>query len=89
MNPRLTERINSVLSKATDRQASASEISYEEYYGIAVAPGMALKPFFGFMSHPDQVNNPAPSGNITHAVYLGVLFEVDMAHLFGLPTLSR
>ncbi len=59
------------------------------YYGIAVAPGMTLKPFFGFMSHPDQVNNPAPSGNITHAVYLGVLFEVDMAHLFGLPTLSR
>jgi carbohydrate-selective porin OprB len=89
VNPRLTERINSVLSKTTGGQASASEIDYEVYYGIAVAPGMTLKPFFGFMSHPDQVNNPAPSGNITHAAYLGVLFEVDMAHLFGLPTLSR
>ena len=89
VNPRITERINSILSKTTGGQASASEISYEVYYGIAVAPGMTLKPFFGFMSHPDQVNNPTPSGNITHAVYLGVLFEVDMAHLFGLPTLSR
>jgi porin len=89
VNPRLTERINSVLSKTTGGQASASEIDYEVYYGVAVAPGMTLKPFVGFMSHPDQVNNPAPSGNITHAVYLGVLFEVDMAHLFGLPTLSR
>jgi porin len=89
VNPRLTQRINSVLSKTTRGQASASEFDYEAYYGVAVAPGMTLKPFVGFMSHPDQVNNPAPSGNITHAVYLGVLFEVDMAHLFGLPTLSR
>lgn len=89
VNPRLTERINSVLSKTTGGQASASETSYELYYGVAVAPGMTLKPFVGFMSHPDQVNNPVPNGNITHAVYLGILFEVDMAHLFGLPTLSR
>ena len=41
------------------------------------------------MSHPDQANTTAPSGNVTHAVYLGAPFEVDMAHLFGLPTLSR
>jgi porin len=89
VNPRLTERVNSVLSKTTGGQASASEISYEVHYGVALAPGMTLKPFVGFMSHPDQVNNPTPSGNITHATYLGVLFEVDMAHLFGLPTLSQ
>jgi hypothetical protein len=50
---------------------------------------MLLKPFFGFMSHPDQAAVATPSGNKTHAVYLGVLFEVDMAHLFGLPALSR
>jgi carbohydrate-selective porin OprB len=89
LNPRVTERINSVLSKTSGGQASASEISYELYYGIALAPGMTLKPFVGFMSHPDQVNAGAPSGNLTHATYLGMLFEVDMAHLFGLPTLSR
>jgi hypothetical protein len=60
------------------------------YYGIALAPGMSLKPFFGFMSHPDQVNAGTPSGNLTHATYLGVLFEVDFARLFGLlPTLHR
>jgi porin len=89
VNPRITERINSVLSKTTGGQASQAEIDYEVYYGIALAPGMILKPFFGFMSHPDQVNNPAPSGNLTHAIYLGVLFEVDVAHLLGLPSLSR
>jgi porin len=89
VNPRITERINSMLLKTTRGQASQAEIDYELYYGIALAPGMTLKPFFGFMSHPDQVNNPAPSGNITHAIYLGVLFEVDVAHLLGLPTLSR
>jgi porin len=89
VNPRITERLNSILSKTTGGQVSGAEIDYEVYYGIAVAPGLSLKPFFGFMSHPDQVNNPTPSGNLTHAVYLGVLFEVDMAHLFGLPTLGR
>jgi porin len=89
VNPRITERINSILSKTTGGQASGAEISYEVYYGIALAPGMTLKPFFGFMSHPDQANTTTPSGNITHAIYLGVLFEVDVAHLLGLPTLSR
>jgi hypothetical protein len=88
-NRRITERINSTLSKTTGGQASASEIDYEVYYGVALAPGVTLKPFFGFMSHPDQVDNPTPSGNLTHAVYLGVMFEVDVAHLLGLPTLNR
>jgi porin len=88
VNPRITERVNSILAKSTGGQASRSEISYEVYYGIAVAPGMSLKPYFGFMAHPDQANTSTPSGN-THAIYGGVLFEVDFAHLFGLPTLSR
>jgi porin len=89
VNRRITERINSTLSKTTGGQASASDIDYEVYYGVALAPGVTLKPFFGFMSHPDQVDNPTPSGNLTHAVYLGVMFEVDVAHLLGLPTLNR
>ena len=89
VNPRITERLNSVLSKTTGGQVSGAEIDYEVYYGLAVAPGMTLKPFFGFMSHPDQVDSPTPNGNLTHAVYLGVFFEADLAHLFGLPTLSR
>jgi porin len=89
VNPRITERVNSILSRTTGSQAAGAEISYEVYYGVALAPGMLLKPFFGFMSHPDQAAVATPSGNNTHAVYLGVLFEVDMAHLFGLPALSR
>jgi porin len=89
VNPLVTDRLNSILSKTTHGQASNAEIDYEIYYGLAVAPGMTLKPFFGFMSHPDQANTTAPSGNLTHAVYIGAMFEVDFANMFGLPTLKR
>jgi hypothetical protein len=89
VNPRISERVDSILSQSGGGQASRSEISYEAYYGFALAPGLSIKPFFGFMSHPDQASANTPSGNNTHAIYLGALFEVDFAHLLGLPTLSR
>jgi carbohydrate-selective porin OprB len=88
LNPRVTERVTSILSKSTGGQASQTEVYYEVNYGIAVAPGMMIKPFFGFMSHPDQAIFGPPSGNNTHSIFVGALFEVDAAHLFGLPTLS-
>jgi porin len=89
VNPRVTERVNSVLSLTTGGQASRSEISYQVNYGVAIAPGMQLKPFFEFISHPDQSADSTPSGNNTHAIFVGVLFEVDVAHLFGLPVLPE
>jgi porin len=89
VNPRITERVNSILSQTTDGQASRSEINYEVNYGFAIAPGMSIKSFFGFMSHPDQASVTVPSGNNTHSVFVGTLFEVDAAQLFGLPTLER
>lgn len=89
VNPRITERIDSVLAEAAGGQASRSEVSYEVNYGVALAPGMSIKPFLEFISHPDQANSGTPSGSNTHAVFVGALFEVDAAHLFGLPTLSR
>jgi carbohydrate-selective porin OprB len=89
VNPRITERINTVLSQTTGGQASRSEISYQVNYGVAIAPGMMLKPFFEFISHPDQATTSGPSGNNTHAIFVGALFEVDVAHLLGLPALSR
>jgi hypothetical protein len=57
-------------------------------YGIAVAPGMTLKPFLQFISHPDQATT-TPNGDDTHAIFVGALFEVDLAHLLGLPTLGH
>jgi porin len=89
VNPRVTERVNSILSKSTGGQVSQSEISYQVNYGFAVAPGMLIKPFLEFISHPDQANASPPRGNVTHAIFVGALFEVDVASLFGLPTLSR
>jgi porin len=89
VNPRVTERVNSLLSLSTGGQASRSEISYQVNYGVVVAPGLQIKPFFEFISHPDQSADSTPSGNNTHAIFVGVLFDVDVAHLLGLPTLPR
>ena len=88
LNPRVTERVTSTLSKTTGGQASGTEVYYEVYYGVAVAPGMMIKPFFGLMSHPDQAAISPPSGNNTQSIFVGALFEVDAAHLFGLPVLA-
>jgi porin len=46
VNPRITERNNSVLSKGTRGKTSDAQVAYEVNYGIAVAPGMTFKPFF-------------------------------------------
>ena len=88
VDPRITERNNSVLAKTTGGHASGAELAYEVNYGIAVAPGMTLKPFLQFISHPDQATT-TPSGNDTHAIFVGALFEVDLAHLLGLPALGH
>ena len=88
VNPRVTERVDSILSTSTGGQASRAQVSYEAYYSFDIAPGLAINPFVGFMSHPDQANVVRPSGNNTHAVYLGALITVDLAHMFGLPALS-
>jgi len=76
------------LSQSGGGQASRAEISYEVNYGLVNAPGMMFKPFFQFISHPDQASATRPSGNNTHAIFVGALFEVDVAQLFGLPTLG-
>jgi len=89
LNPRVTERINTVLSRSTRGQASRSEISYQVNYGIALAPGVQLKPFFEFISHPDQVASRVPSGNNTHAVFVGAAFTLLVPETFGLPRLLR
>ena len=88
VNPRVTERIDSILSKFAGGRASEAEVSYEAFYRFDIAPGLAIKPFVGFMSHPDQAAVVTPSGNNTHAVYLGALLIVDLAHMFGLPAFS-
>jgi porin len=89
VNPRVTERVNSTLSRTTGGQTAGSETSYEVNYGFAIAPGMMIKPFVEYLSHPDQATSGAPSGKNTHALFVGALFEVDVAHLLGLPTLGR
>ncbi|HSZ53778.1 MAG TPA: carbohydrate porin, partial [Caulobacteraceae bacterium] len=83
------ERVDSILSQTTGGNASRAEISYEVNYGFAVAPGLSIKPFVEFISHPDQAAVPSPSGNNTHAMFVGVFLEWNLANMFGLPTLPR
>ena len=87
VNSRITERVNSLLSKTTGGQASRGEISYQAYYGVALAPGVLVKPFAEFISHPDQASSAKPSGNNTHAVVVGTLLQIDASAALGLPTL--
>jgi carbohydrate-selective porin OprB len=86
-NPLVTQRVNSVLAKTTGGQVSGAEIAYEVNYGVAIAPGMQIKPFLQFISHPDQATIPNPRGNNTHALFIGAFLDVDLASLMGLPTL--
>jgi len=89
LNPRVTNRINSVLSRSTGGQASRSEIDFQVNYGLAAAPGIMLKPFLEFISHPDQIASVKPSGNNTHAVFAGLVFTLLVPETFGLPRLMR
>lgn len=89
VNPLVTERVDSMLARTTGGNASNAEISYEANYGIAVAPGLSIKPFVQFISHPDEAAFVAPKGVDTHAVFVGALLEWNLASMFGLPTLPR
>ena len=89
VNPLITERVDSMLAQTTGGRASNAEISYEVNYGVAVAPGLSIKPFVEFISHPDQAAFVAPHGVDTHAVFVGAMLEWNLANMFGLPTLPR
>jgi carbohydrate-selective porin OprB len=89
VNPLITERVDSILSQTNGGAASHAEIGYEVNYGVAIAPGLSIKPFVQFISHPDQAAVAAPSGNNTHAVFVGALLEWNLANMFGLPNFPR
>ncbi len=89
VNPRITERVDSTLSRSSGGQASRTEISYQVNYGVALAPGLSIKPFAEFISHPDQANAVTPSSNDTHALFVGALVELEVGSFLGLPRLGR
>ena len=78
-----------MLALTTGGAASHAEIGYEFNYGIAIAPGLTIKPFVQFISHPDQFAVATPSGNNTHAIFVGALLELNFVNMFGLPILPR
>jgi porin len=89
VNPLIADRVDSILSQTSGGNASRAEISYEVNYGFAVAPGLSIKPFVQFISHPDQAAVARPTADNTHAMFVGAMLEWNLASMFGLPTLSR
>jgi len=89
VNPRIAERVNSLLAESGGGRVIGSEMSYEVNYGFAIAPGMSFKPFAEYVTNPDQADATKPSATVKHALFVGALFEVDFVHLFGLPTMGR
>jgi porin len=66
--------------------------SHEAYielnYGIALAPGMVLKPNIEYVWNPDQVNDPKLSSNLHHDTIIGVAFSAFLPETMGLPRLG-
>lgn len=61
------------------------EAYIELNYGIALAPGMFLKPNFEYVWNPDQVNDPHLVSNLKHDTIIGVAFTAFLPETLGLP----
>ncbi len=88
LNNAYTAFVNSTLSlHGMTQTASSTEAMIEVNYGIAIAPGVTLKPSFNYILHPDQVGFTPTSAN-KHAVFLGVALSAFLPETLGLPRLA-
>ena len=67
---------------------SPHEAFIEVNYGIALAPGMTLKPNFEYVWNPDLDTIPHPVSNDRHVVIMGVAFTAFLPETLGLPRLG-
>ena len=67
----------------------SNEWIFEVNYGIAIAPGITLKPAAEFVIHPDEIgfNDPTPGDNTAFVV--GAQVSINFNELFGLPAWVR
>jgi carbohydrate-selective porin OprB len=63
------------------------EAFVEVNYGIALAPGMFLKPNFEYVWNPDQVNS-RPVSTLHHDTIIGVAFSAFLPETLGMPRLG-
>lgn len=68
---------------------SPDSTALEVNYGIAMAPGIEVKPFFDYIWHPDQLLTPTPNANVQHAWIAGAQFSFILNPALGLPAFVR
>ncbi|WP_158807208.1 carbohydrate porin [Beijerinckia sp. L45] len=90
LNDAYTTFVDSTLQKGGVSSTVSNDESFIELnYGIALAPGIAFKPFIDVIFNPDQVGIAKPSATNTHALFVGAAFSMFFADALGLPKLSR
>ena len=89
LNQRVVEAYADSL-KALGRSGdlSRSETAIELNYGIALAPGFAVKPFVQLVMHPDQ-SGLSPDPADTHAWVIGFQVSTALNDALGLPMMAR
>ncbi|MEJ0050995.1 MAG: carbohydrate porin [Methylovirgula sp.] len=67
---------------------NSSEAYVELNYGVALAPGVVLKPSFDYIFNPDQLGVAHPVDNLHHAMFIGLALSAFWPETFGLPRLG-
>ncbi|WP_158811854.1 carbohydrate porin [Beijerinckia sp. L45] len=83
-----TAYVNSTLHlHGMAQAASSTEGTIEVNYGVAVAPGVTLKPSFTYIINPDQVGFTPTAAN-RHAVFIGLALSAFLPETLGMPRLG-
>ena len=91
-NHRFTGAVNDRIAAAglQGNVANTSQI-IELNYGLAIAPGIEVKPFVDMTFHPDQnlFNVPVPKPGVNYAFATGAQISVLLNPALGLPSFFR
>ena len=86
-NAYLTEVDQNLAVRRIRGTVSGAETYVEINYGLALAPGIVLKPSFDYIFNPDQVG-VLPTATNRHAEFFGVAFSAFLPESLGLPRLG-
>ncbi len=90
LNPLFTTAQNSLLQLQHSTKTLANNEKFIEFnYGLAIAPGITLRPFVQYIWNPDQSGVAKVNANITHAALLGLSISAFWPETFGMPRLDR
>lgn len=90
LNSRFTQSVNSEFDlRGLPQNAKGTESFVELNYGISLAPGIVLKPFFQYIFNPDQSGIARPSPTNDHVVFAGGMVSISFPEALGLPRMPK